>query len=63
MKHRDNFQEYSSEGLPILLKGKTYPSISQASREINYSRDTIRRWLNDPNNTDWVVQKSQQKEF
>lgn len=38
------------EGLPIMLRGKKYPSISAASRETNHSRDTIRRWLNDPNN-------------
>jgi group I intron endonuclease len=38
------------EGLPILLKGEIYPSISEASRQTNHSRDTIRRWLNDPNN-------------
>jgi group I intron endonuclease len=59
----ENNKNRISEGLPILLKGKTYPSISQASRETNHSRDTIRRWLNDPNNTDCVIQKSQKKEF
>jgi len=59
----ENNQNRVSEGLPILLKGKSYPSISQASRETNHSRDTIRRWLNDPNNTDCVVQNDQQKEF
>lgn len=38
------------EGLAIMLKGEKYPSISEASRQTNHSRDTIRRWLNDPDN-------------
>jgi group I intron endonuclease len=42
------------EGLAIMLKGEQYPSISEASRQTNHSRDTIRRWLNDPNNLDCV---------
>lgn len=37
-------------GLTIRLKGEIYPSISEASRQTNHSRDTIRRWLNDPYN-------------
>jgi len=43
------------EGFPILLKGAVYPSISEASRQTKHSRDTIRRWLNDPNNTNCVA--------
>ena len=39
------------QGTAILLKGEKYPSISQASKKTNHSRDTIRRWLMDPNNT------------
>lgn len=42
------------EGFAIVLKGSVYPSISEASRQTNHSRDTIRRWLKDPNNTDCV---------
>lgn len=38
-------------GLAIMLKGEKYPSISEAARITKHSRDTIRRWLNDPNNT------------
>jgi len=38
------------EGLSIILKGELFPSISEASRQTNHSRDTIRRWLNDPDN-------------
>jgi DNA invertase Pin-like site-specific DNA recombinase len=33
-----------------MLKGEIYPSISEASRQTNHSRDTIRRWLKDPDN-------------
>lgn len=40
------------QGRPISLKGAIFPSISKASRETNHSRDTIRRWLNDPTNSD-----------
>lgn len=43
------------EGLPILLNGVIYPSISEASRKTKHSRDTIRRWLNDPTNTNCVA--------
>jgi len=39
------------EGLAIMLKGEKYPSVSEAARKTNHSRDTIRRWLKDPNNT------------
>ena len=38
-------------GLPILLHGVVYPSISEASRVTNHSRDTIGRWLKNPNDT------------
>jgi hypothetical protein len=40
------------QGCPIEIKGAIFPSISKASRETNHSRDTIRRWLNDPTNND-----------
>ncbi len=43
------------EGLPILLNGNYYPSISEASRQTSHSRDTIRRWLNDSNNVNCVT--------
>lgn len=43
------------EGFPIFLKGEVFPSISEASRQTNHSRDTIRRWLNDPNNPNCVA--------
>jgi len=46
--------DYTSEGLAIMLKGQKFPSISEASRQTNHSRDTIRRWLNDPNNLDCI---------
>lgn len=42
-------------GFPILLNGVIYPSISEASRKTTHSRDTIRRWLNDSNNTNCVA--------
>jgi hypothetical protein len=38
------------EGFQIVLEGVIYPSISEASRQTNHSRHTIRRWLNDPKN-------------
>jgi group I intron endonuclease len=47
-------QNRPPEGLAIRLKGELYPSISEASRQTNHSRDTIRRWLNDRNNLDCV---------
>lgn len=47
----ENYKNRLCEGLKIQLKGKLYPSISEASRQTNHSRDTIRRWLNDPNNS------------
>lgn len=46
----EHYKKRLPEGLPIMLKGKVYPSISEASRETKHSRDTIRRWLNDPSN-------------
>lgn len=45
------------EGFSIVLNGVQYPSISEASRKTSHSRDTIRRWLNDPNNTKCVPAK------
>ncbi len=51
----DNRKNNGLEGFPILLNGKTYPSLSEASRQTTHSRDTIRRWLNDPNNTNCVA--------
>jgi hypothetical protein len=51
----ENHKTNGLEGFPILLKAKTYPSISEASRQTTHSRDTIRRWLNDPNNTNCVA--------
>ncbi len=48
----EHYKTRMPEGLAINLKGKIYPSISEASRETNHSRDTIRRWLKDPNNLD-----------
>jgi group I intron endonuclease len=41
-------------GTPILLNGVRYSSITEASRETTHSRDTIRRWLNDPDNQNCV---------
>lgn len=46
----ENYQNRIPEGIQILLNNKIYPSISEASRQTNHSRDTIRRWLNDPKN-------------
>nr|ALO21472.1 putative GIY-YIG homing endonuclease [Lobochlamys culleus] len=46
----ENRKNSIPEGLAIILKGEIYPSIAEASRQTNHSRDTIRRWLNDPNN-------------
>ncbi len=46
--------ENPPEGLAIQLKGALYPSISEASRQTKHSRDTIRRWLNDPSNFDCI---------
>lgn len=51
---RENRKNSSLEGFAILLKGEVYPSISEASRQTSHSRDTIRRWLRDPNQTDCV---------
>jgi len=47
-------QQSIPEGLAIMLKGEKFPSISEASRLTNHSRNTIRRWLNDPNNLDCI---------
>jgi hypothetical protein len=43
-------QNSTLEGFPILLKDEVFPSLSEASRQTGHSRDTIRRWLNDPMN-------------
>jgi len=43
------------EGFAICLKGEVFPSLSEASRQTGHSRDTIRRWLNDPINTNCVA--------
>ena len=51
----ENRQNSILQGFPILLRGIIYPSISEASRQTNHSRDTIRRWLNDPKNTNCVA--------
>lgn len=48
------YKDREPEGLAIRLKGQLYPSISEASRQTKHSRDTIRRWLNDPNNLDCI---------
>lgn len=50
LKERSKFSNL--QGCPIEIKGAIFPSISKASRETNHSRDTIRRWLNDPTNND-----------
>jgi hypothetical protein len=50
----ENRKNSIQEGFAIVLRGVIYPSISQASRETNHSRDTLRKWLNDPNNTNCV---------
>lgn len=47
----ENRKKSILEGFPVWLKGVIYPSISEASRQTKHSRDTIKRWLNDPNNT------------
>jgi group I intron endonuclease len=66
----ENYQNCKLEGISIVLKGKLYPSISEASRQTNHSRDTIRRWLENPNsphckrigslNTDMIKEEKQQ---
>lgn len=43
-ERRDNHS-----GFAILLHSQPYPSISEASRQTTHSRDTIRRWLRNPN--------------
>jgi group I intron endonuclease len=47
----ENYKNHLPEGMAIRLKNKKYPSISEASRQTKHSRDTLRRWLNDPDNT------------
>jgi hypothetical protein len=52
---RENCQNDIPEGVAVNVKGVVYPSISEASRQTNHSRETLRRWLNDPNNLDCVA--------
>jgi hypothetical protein len=47
---RENQKNRIPQGFAINLNGIIYSSISEASRKTNHSRDTIRRWLDDPNN-------------
>jgi hypothetical protein len=47
---RENQKNSIPQGFAINLNGISYSSISEASRKTNHSRDTIRRWLDDPNN-------------
>lgn len=56
---KENQNLVSNLGCPISLKDKIYPSISAASRETNHSRDTIRRWLNDPTNLNCIYVNSE----
>eukprot|EP00879_Flechtneria_rotunda_P000016 GHRR01000025.1.p1 GENE.GHRR01000025.1~~GHRR01000025.1.p1 ORF type:complete len:326 (+),score=-70.82 GHRR01000025.1:38-1015(+) len=51
----ENRKNSVQEGFAINLKGVVYPSITEASRQTKHSRDTIRRWLNDPRNLDCVA--------
>lgn len=48
-------REDRNKGFAVLLFGQPYPSISEASRQTFHSRDTIRRWLKDPNNLSCVA--------
>ena len=52
--YKDRDSKRTPEGLAIRLKGQLYPSLSEASRQTKHSRDTIRRWLNDPKNLDCI---------
>lgn len=40
------------DGIPVVVKGNHYPSLTKASEATGHSRDTIRRWLNDPTKQD-----------
>ena len=55
---KENHKNSTIEGFPILLDNQIYPSISEASRQTKHSRDTIRRWLNDPNKTNCIAVNS-----
>lgn len=46
------YNKQNPQGLPINLYGHVYPSISHASRVTKHSRDTIARWLKNPDNVD-----------
>jgi hypothetical protein len=50
----ENNKDNIPEGLAINLNGTIYPSMAEASRKTNHSRDTIRRWLRDPKKTNCV---------
>jgi hypothetical protein len=51
------------DGFAINLDGIIYASISEASRQTNHSRDTLRRWLEDPTKVNCVpVDASQPRE-
>jgi len=58
---RESYQTNPQQGLGIQLKGKIYPSIAEAARQTTHSRDTIRRWLNDPNNPNCILIDENQK--
>jgi group I intron endonuclease len=57
---KERRQHSTLEGFAICLKGEVFPSISEASRKTSHSRDTIRRWLNDPINTNCVAVNASQ---
>jgi len=47
-------------GKAILLDGQIYPSIAEASRQTNKARKTLRKRLNDPNDTGCIeIQKNE----
>jgi hypothetical protein len=60
---REYQQNALSQGFPINLKGVIYSSISEASRQTNHSRDTLRRWLDDPTNLNCVAVDPTQPRF
>lgn len=56
----ENYKNKPLEGFAIQLYGVIYPSITEASRKTKHSRDTIRRWLNDPSNLNCIAVDSSQ---
>ena len=52
---REHNESTVPEGLAVNVKGIIYPSLSEAARRTKHSRDTLRRWLNDPTNLDCVA--------